>query len=312
MLRMESARETYGDTLAELGNTNPDIVVIDADLSVSTQTIRFCKKFPQRFVNVGCAEQNLIGTAAGLALAGKTVFASTYAMFIARAWEQVRNTVAHDKLDVKIVVTHAGLSNASDGASHQALEDIAIMRVIPNMRVIVPCDAIQTKAVVCHEASHKGPAYIRLNREKSPAIFENDYKFNDKAIRLCEGSDVAIVATGSMVSEAQKASELLKSEQISASVIEVHSIKPLDSDMLLKVAKDCGSLITIEEHSRIGGLGSAVAESLCTTYPVPMKILGTDDVFGESGQYRDLLYKNKITHEYIVTAAEELIRNQHK
>ena len=304
---MESARETYGDILAELGNNNPDIVVIDADLSVSTQTIRFSKKFPHRFINVGCAEQNLIGTAAGLALSGKTVFASTYAIFLCRAWEQIRNTIAHDKLDVKIVVTHAGLSNASDGASHQSIEDIALMRVIPNMRVIVPADAIQTRQAICYEANHKGPAYIRLNREKTPNVFESDYKFNDYAKQLCEGGDVAIIATGSMVHESLKASALLKKAQISASVIEIHTIKPLDTSSILKAARECGAILTIEEHSKIGGLGSAVAEFLCTTYPVPMTILGINDKFGESGHYLELLEKNQILDKFIVNGVKDLL-----
>jgi transketolase len=308
MSNLASSRETYGDTLADLGDSNPDIVVVDADLSVSTQTIRFFKKFPRRFVNVGCAEQNLIGTASGLALSGKTVFASTYAIFMCRAWEQVRNTVAHDKLNVKLVVTHAGLSNASDGASHQSIEDIALMRVIPSMRVIVPSDAVQTREVVCYEAEHPGPAYIRLNREKTPNIFEKGYIFNDNAIELCAGSDVAIVATGSMVHEALNAALQLKEKQVSASVIEVHTIKPLDTVTILKAARGCGAILTVEEHSTIGGLGSAVAECLSTNFPIPMKILGIDDRFGESGQYRELLNKNKITNEYIVTATEELLR----
>jgi transketolase len=307
MNKIESTREVYGNTLAELGDNNPDIVVIDADLSVSTQTIRFSKKFPHRFINVGCAEQNLIGTASGLALSGKTVFASTYAIFLCRAWEQIRNTIAYDKLNVKIVVTHAGLSNASDGASHQSLEDIAIMRVIPNMRVIVPSDAIQTREAVCYEANHKGPAYIRLNREKTPTVFENDYIFNDNAIELCKGSDVAIIATGSMVHEALKASALLKKAQISASVIEVHTIKPLDTSSILTAAKECGAVLTIEEHSKIGGLGSAVAELLCTNYYVPMKILGINDKFGESGQYLELLEKNQILDKFIVNNVKNLL-----
>lgn len=307
MNKLESTREAYGDCLAELGDINKDIVAIDADLSVSTQTIRFSKKFPHRFFNVGCAEQNLICTAAGLAISGKTVFASTYAIFLCRAWEQIRNTVAHDKLDVKIVVTHAGLSNASDGASHQSTEDIALMRVIPNMRVIVPSDAIQTWEAVCYEANHKGPAYIRLNREKTPSIFEKGYIFNDNAIELCAGTDVAIIATGTMVHEALKASVLLKKAKISASVIEVHTIKPLDTSSILKAARECGAILTIEEHSKIGGLGSAVAEFLCTNCPIPMTILGINDTFGESGQYIELLEKNQIMDKFIVKDVKNLL-----
>jgi len=304
---MESTRETYGDTLAELGEVYPELVVVDADLSVSTQTIRFFKKFPERFVNVGCAEQNLVGTAAGLAVGGKTVFASSYAIFVCRAWEQIRNTIAHDKLNVKIVVTHAGLSNAPDGASHQALEDIAIFRVIPHMRVIVPADAVQTKAAIRFEASHKGPAYIRLNREKTPRIFESDYQFNDNAIVLREGADVAIVATGTTVYEALKASAQLQKEQISAEVIEVHTIKPLDRRSIIKAAKECGHVLTVEEHNRMGGLGSAVGEVLCEQTPVPLKILGIDDRFGETGQYPELFHKYQISDTFIEHEVKTLL-----
>lgn len=307
MTRIESAREMYGDTLVELGEKYPDIVVVDADLSVSTQTIRFSKKYPERFINVGCAEQNLIGTAAGLAIAGKTVFASTYAIFVCRAWEQIRNTVAHDSLDVKVVVTHAGLSNASDGASHQSLEDISLMRVIPNMRVVVPCDAVQTREAIIYEAGHTGPAYIRLNREKSPVIFKDDYIFTDNAMELISGSDIAIIATGSMVHEAMTASACLKQENVSASVIAVHTIKPLDTTSIIKAARKCGAVITVEEHSCIGGLGSAVAECLSQNYPVPIKIIGVNDRFGESGQYSQLLERNQLTSSFIFNNAKRLL-----
>lgn len=307
MSMMASTREAYGDTLVELGEINENIVVLDADLSVSTQTIRFAKKFPNRFVNVGCAEQNLIGTAAGLAVSGKTVFASTYAIFLCRAWEQIRNTVAHDRLNVKMVVTHAGLSNASDGASHQSLEDIGIMRVIPHMRVIVPSDALQLREAIRYEADHPGPAYIRLNREKSPVIFEKDYVFTDNAIELCSGSDIAIIATGAMVHEALKASILLKKADISASVLEIHTIKPLDTAAILKAARNCGMLITMEEHSKIGGLGSAVAECISINYPVPLRILGVNDSFGESGYYTELLEKNNILDKFVVEEAKTFL-----
>lgn len=282
--------------------------MLDADLSTSTQTNKFAKKYPQRFFNVGCAEQNLIGVAAGFAVSGKTPFASTYAIFSTRAWEQIRNTVAHDNLDVKIAVSHAGLTNGPDGASHQSLEDIALMRVIPNMTVIVPSDAVEAEKAVISEVRRKGPAYIRLNRANTPIIFDENYEFTiGKSLKLTDGDDIAIIATGTMVHEALEAFWTLKNNNIDACVINIHTIKPIDGDNIIKSAKETGAVITVEEHSVYGGLGGAVAEILGEKYPVPMKIIGINDAFGESGEYHELLKKHGLTAANIVKSAKELL-----
>ncbi len=309
-MELKSTRDAYGDALLELGD-NPDVVVLDADLSVSTQTSKFAGKYPSRFINVGCAEQNLMGVAAGLAIAGKIPFASTYAIFSMRAWEQIRNTIAHDTLSVKIAVSHAGLTNGPDGASHQSLEDIALMRVIPNVSVINPCDAIETMSAVISEASRKGPAYIRLNRAKTPVIFSDNYTFKfSEAGKLTEGDDLAIFATGTMVHKALEASEILKNEKINARVINIHTIKPLDKKTIIKTAKETGAVLSVEEHSIFGGLGGAIAEVLAEHYPVPMKIIGVRDVFGESGEYNELCEKFGLTTINIVTSAREILRRK--
>ena len=303
-----STREAGGNALLKLGDTEENIVVLDADLSVSTQTKKFAENFPNRFFNVGCAEQNLIGTAAGLAIAGKTAFAGTYAMFINRAWEQIRNTVAHDNLNVKIMASHSGMTNAPDGASHQCFEDIAIMRVIPNMSVLNPADEIEAEKMVLNEAYRKGPAYIRLNRVSTPVIYGDDYEFEfGKAIEIREGDDATIIATGTMVTGAIKASETLKKGNIGARVLSIHTIKPLDKNEIIKVAKDTGSIVTIEEHSIYGGLGGAVAEVLAENYPVPMKIMGMKDRFGESGEYTHLINKFGLNAAEIMNNVKELV-----
>jgi len=307
-MESKSTREAYGDALVTLGKEKEDVVVLDADLSVSTQTNKFAKKYPERFFNIGCAEQNLIGTAAGFAIAGKIPFASTYAIFSNRAWEQIRSTVAYDNLNVKIAVSHAGLTNAPDGASHQSLEDIALMRVIPNMKVIVPADAIEAKKAVISEASRAGPAYIRLNRVKTPFIFDDNYDFRyGKVVKLLDGKDLTIIATGTMVHEAMKAAKMLREEYISTSVLNLHTIKPIDKESIIKVAKDTGAIITVEEHSIYGGLGSVVAEILVENYPVPMKIVGVNDRFGESGEYSELLLKYGLTSDNIFKSVKELL-----
>ena len=303
-----STREAGGNALLKLGTADENVVVLDADLSVSTQTKKFAEKFPNRFFNVGCAEQNLIGTAAGLAIAGKTAFAGTYAMFINRAWEQIRNTVAHDNLNVKIMASHSGMTNAPDGASHQCFEDIAIMRVIPNMCVLNPADEIEAEKMVLNEAYRKGPAYIRLNRVSTPTIYSNDYEFEfGKAVEVCDGNDATIIATGTMVTEAIKASEMLKKENISTRVLNIHTIKPLDKDEIIRTAMDTGNIITIEEHNIYGGLGGAVAEVLAVNHPVPMKIMGMKDRFGESGEYTHLINKFGLNAAEIVKNVKELV-----
>ena len=306
-MELKSTRDAYGDALLELvGDTN--VVVLDADLSVSTQTNKFAKRCPERFFNVGCAEQNLIGVAAGLAIAGKTAFASTYAIFSNRAWEQIRNTIAHDNLNVKIAVSHAGLTNGPDGASHQSLEDIAIMRVIPNMRVIVPADAIEAEKAIIEEVSNPGPAYIRLNRAKTPTIYDDNYAFSlGKAVKLTEGDDVTIIATGTMVHEALDAAKMLAEEKISSSVLNIHTVKPIDKESIIKEARRTGAIVTVEEHSIYGGLGGAVAEILAEIYPVPMRIIGVKDKFGESGEYHELLKKHGLTAMNIFICAKELL-----
>ena len=307
-MELKSTRDAYGDALVALGEKKKEIVVLDADLSASTQTNKFAVKYPKRFFNVGCAEQNLIGVAAGLAIAGKTSFASTYAIFSNRAWEQIRNTVAHDNLNVKIAVSHAGLTNAPDGASHQSLEDIALMRVIPNLTVIVPVDAVEAEKAVTSEATRTGPAYIRLNRVKTPIIFDDDYEFRiGKAVKLTDGDDLTIVATGTMVFEAMDAAKMLQEEDISACVLNVHTLKPIDKQSIIKEAKRTGAVVTVEEHSIYGGLGSAVAEVLVVNYPVPMKIIGVNDVFGESGEYNQLLEEYGLTSGNIFKSAKELL-----
>jgi transketolase len=309
-MEQKSTRDAYGEALKKAGS-NRDIVVLDADLSVSTKTNVFAKQYPDRFIDVGCAEQNLFGVASGLALSGKVVFASTYAIFALRGLEQIRNTIAHDKLNVKIVVTHAGLTNASDGASHQSLEDIAIMRVIPNMRVIVPADAIEAEKAIFDEIRKKGPAYIRLNRSESPVLFGADYRYDaNKAEVIREGGDVALFATGTMVPFALEAANLLKTQSIEASVVDVHTIKPLDTVTIDKIARKCGCAVSIEEHSVIGGLGSAIAESLVGHYPVPMKILGVRETFGQSGEYTELLELHGLTTRHIVDSANMIMKVQ--
>ncbi len=308
-MELKSTRDAYGDALITLGDNNKNVVVLDADLSASTQTNKFAKKYPERFFNVGCAEQNLIGVAAGLAIGGKISFASTYAIFSMRAWEQIRNTVAHDNLNVKIAVSHAGLTNASDGASHQSLEDIALMRVIPNMTLIVPSDAVEAEKAIISEAHRAGPAYIRLNRVKTPIIFDDNYKFTTgKAVKLTDGNDMVIIANGTMLHVALEASRMLKKENIDASVINVHTVKPLDKNIIIKGAKETGAVLIVEEHSIYGGLGGAVAEVLGEKYPVPMKIIGVYDVFGESGEYEELLKKHGLTAMNIFKSAKELLR----
>ena len=310
-MELKSTRDAYGDALVALGKEKEEVVVLDADLSVSTQTNKFAKEYPERFFNVGCAEQNLIGVAAGLAVAGKTAFASTYAIFSNRAWEQIRNTVAHDNLNVKIAVSHAGLTNAPDGASHQSLEDIALMRVIPNIAVIVPSDAVEAEKAVITEASRAGPAYLRFNRVKTPCIFDEKYEFEiGKAVKLISGGDLTIIATGTMVHEAMNAAKMLAEENISTCVLNIHTIKPIDRESIINVAKETGAIVTVEEHSIYGGLGSAVAEILVEKYPVPMKIIGVNDIFGESGEYNELLEKYGLTSNNIFKSAKELLEKR--
>lgn len=296
-------RDYYGKALVELGKVDPRVFVLDADLSSSTKTGLFAKAFPNRFFNAGIAEQNCIGMAAGLANMGKTVFASSFAMFISgRAWEQIRNTVAYTKLNVKVVATHAGVTVGEDGGTHQAIEDIAIMRPIPSLNVLVPADAIEAAQMVHVMAAEYGPFYMRMSRGASPLVFEGtDYQFTlGKSEVIRQGGDVTIVACGIMVDIALRAAETLHIQKINARVINLSSIKPMDEAVLIAAAKETGAIVTAEEHSVIGGMGSAVAEVIVKKAPVPMEMLGVEGVFGESGKPDELLEKHHLTVEGLI------------
>lgn len=305
----KATREAYGEALKKLAAENPNVVVLDADLSGSTKTAEFKKVSPERFFNVGIAEQDLIGTAAGMAIAGKIPFASSFAMFAAgRAFEIIRNTVAYPKLNVKIAATHAGLTVGEDGASHQAIEDISLMRSIPNMTVINPADSIEAEQAVLKAAEYVGPVYIRLGRMAVENLYDESYKFElGKGVEIKKGKDVTIIATGLMVQESLKAAKKLSEEGIDVGVINIHTIKPIDKDIIIKAAKETKAIVTAEEHSVIGGLGSAVLEVLSDIYPVPVKRIGVQDTFGESGKPAELLEKYHLTEKDIAGACKEAI-----
>ncbi len=302
-------RNYYGKALAELAKEDPKVVVMDADLAGSTKTSDFQKVCPERFVEVGIAESNMIGIAAGLAASGKTVFVSTFGVFATgRCWEQIRLAVAYPKLNVKVVATHCGISVGEDGASHQALEDIAIMRTLPNMVVIAPADAYEAFAATKALAKYNGPAYMRMGRADFPTILEPDMGFQiGKARVLREGTDVTIVGCGQMVSFCMDAAEKLQDEGISAEVINMSTIKPLDTETLIASVSKTGCCVTAEEHSIIGGLGSAVAEALCDSTCIPLERIGTKDTFGESGKPADLMVKYGLTVDDIVAAAKKSV-----
>lgn len=308
----KATREAYGEALKELGGRYKDIIVLDADLSKSTKTNVFAKAYPDRFFNVGIAEQNLIGTAAGLAAAGKIPFVSTFAMFATgRAYEQVRNSVGYPRLNVKICATHAGLTVGEDGATHQAIEDIGLMRAIPGMTVIVPADATETHQAVAWAAEYKGPVYIRLGRMTVPDVFGESYRFAPgKAALLAEGADLTIIACGVMVAPARRAADELTQAGLSARVLAMASIKPLDSAAVIKAARDTGAVVTCEEHTVIGGLGSAVAEVLGENAPAPLERVGILDTFGESGTPDALLAKYNLTVADIVRAAKRVFERK--
>ncbi len=308
-----ATRDAYGAALKQLG-TRDDILVLDADLAKATKTITFKKEFPEKFIDCGIAEGNMMGVAAGLATTGYTVFASSFAMFAAgRAFEQVRNSIAYPNLNVKIGATHAGISVGEDGASHQCCEDIALMRSIPNMVIINPADDIEAIAAVHAAVDHEGPVYMRFGRLAVPRINSEDYKFElGKGVLLKEGKDVTIVASGLMVNEALIAAETLKAEGIDARVINIHTIKPIDKDILVAAAKETGAIVTAEEHSVIGGLGSAVSEALAEEYPVPVVKLGVNDTFGKSGPALELLKIFGLDAENIVVKAKKAIELKNK
>ena len=297
-----ATRESYGNALAELGKEYPNLVVLDADLAAATKTGIFKKAFPDRHIDCGIAECNMVGIAAGLATAGKIPFVSSFAMFAAgRAFEQVRNSVGYPKLNVKIGATHAGISVGEDGATHQCCEDLALMRTIPGMVVMNPSDDVEAKAAVKAALDHEGPVYIRFGRLAVPVINDNpDYKFElGKGVVLREGKDVTLIATGLEVSETLVAAEKLAQDGIDAQVINIHTIKPLDEDLVVSAAKKTGKVVTIEEHSIIGGLGSAVCDCLCAKAPTPVYKIGVNDTFGESGPAVELLKKYELDSEGI-------------
>ena len=304
-----ATREAYGNALAEFGS-DYDFVVLDADLAAATKTGIFKKKFPERFFDCGIAEGNMMCIAAGLAAAGKPVFASSFAMFAAgRAFEQIRNSIGYPHLNVKIGATHAGITVGEDGATHQCLEDIALMRSIPGMVIVNPADAVEARAAVKAALEYNGPMYLRFGRLAVPVFNDADnYTFElGKGICLKDGSDVTIVATGVMVDMALKASELLAAKGISARVINIHTIKPLDKEIILKAAAETGAIVTAEEHNIIGGLGSAVAEAVCEGTPVPVLRVGTNDCYGHSGKVPPLLEMYGLTPENIAAKAEAAI-----
>lgn len=304
-----ATRKAYGETLVELGAENPDLVVMDADLSKSTMTAEFGKKYPERFFNMGIAEQNLYGAAAGLALSGKVVCASTFAMFAAgRAFEIIRNSIGYTRANVKICATHSGITVGEDGASHQTFEDIALMRTIPGMTVINPSDGVSAGKLIRQAVAFNGPCYVRLGRAAVPVFYGEDSEITlGKGNLIRDGRDVTVIATGIMVSEAAAAAEKLAEDGIDVRVIDMHTIKPLDEEIIIKAAEETGAIVAAEEHSVIGGLGSAVAEVVVRNHPVKMSMVGQKDTYGESGKPDELKKKYGMTSDDIIKAVKELI-----
>ncbi len=309
MNKMLGTRDIYGDVLIELGAQNKDIVVLDADLSSSTRTSKFAKKFPDRFFNMGVSEQDMMGTAAGFASAGKIPFCSTFAVFATgRAWEQVRQSICLPKLNVKIVATHGGITVGEDGASHHSTEDIALMRVLPNMTVIVPADAYEAGAAIRTAAKYKGPVYIRLSREKFPVIYPENHEFEiGKANVYGTGEDVTIISCGLMVHASMEAADDLRKDGLGVGVINMSTIKPIDSNAILAAARKGSSIVTVEEHSIIGGLGSAVAEVISENEPVLLKRIGINDKFGMSGRPAELVEHYGLTNDAIKKAVHHIM-----
>jgi len=309
MAELKCTREACGNALVELGKRNPNVVVLSADLAGSTKAEDFSRVFPERFFNMGIAEANMVNTAAGLAVSGKIPFASTFAIFASgRAWEQTRNTIAYGNLNVKIIATHGGISVGPDGASHQGIEDIALMRIIPGMTVLVPADALETPKAIFAAAEYKGPVYIRLARLKIPVITTPDQLFAiGKANMLRDGKDATVIACGVMVSSALEAAETLSKEDINVTVVNSHTIKPLDSRTIIEQAKKTGAVVTAEEHLLAGGLGSAVVEVLAQNCPVPMEMVGIKDRFGQSGEPDELLKEYHLTSDDVVQAVKKVV-----
>jgi len=306
---MKPTRDGYGDGLLELGAKNKDVVALSADLTGSTRASWFRDKYPDRFFEMGVAEQDMFSTAAGLALSGKIPFCSTFGCFASgRAWDQLRVSVCYMNLNVKVGASHGGISVGEDGATHQALEDVSLMRALPNMTVVVPCDYLEAKKATIQAAALRGPVYLRFGRENAPIITKEEDVFKiGKAVKLREGKDVTIIACGIMVNAALEAAELLKKENISAEVINMHTIKPIDKDAILESAKKTKAVVTAEEHTIMGGLGSAVSEVLSQNFPVPLRMVGTKDKFGESGKPSELLKAFGLTFEDIAKKAREVI-----
>jgi len=310
-------REAYGRTLAELGEKDSSIVVLDADLSTSTKTSVFAERFPERFFNVGVAEANLMGIAAGLASAGKIPFVSTFSVFgTEKGLSQFKQSIAYPKLNVKIVVTHGGLTVGEDGASHFCLWDIAIMRALPNTTVVVPADAIETEMAIMAVAKHQGPTFVRLTRPKTPLVYEEGYRYSGhqlkfeigKSVTLEDGGDATIIATGPLVAEALVAASNLKMENLDVGVINMHTVKPLDERTVLKAAVETNALVTAEDHSVIGGLGGAVTEVLAENRPTPLRRIGVRDEYGESGPWRKLYERYGLTSQHIEKAVREVLK----
>lgn len=311
---MANPRNAYGETLVKLGEKYPNLVVLDADLSKSTKTIMFAKKYPERFFEMGIAEANMISTAAGLASCGKIPFASTFAVFATgRVYDQIRIDLAYSQANVKIFATHGGISVGKDGASHQMIEDIALMRVLPNMTVLAPSDATQTGKIVELMATNKGPMYARIGRANAPLIYDKEYIESvelGKGMMVEDGSDVTIIACGTMVDPAIDARKTLLKQGINVQVIDMHTIKPLDEKLVIKCAKETGAIITAEEHSIIGGLGGAIAETLAeNSLPVRFRRMGIKDRFCESGEPKDLLEKYGLNEKHIVKNVKDLLKN---
>jgi len=306
-----ATRNAYGEALLEVGKINKDVVVLDADLSGSTKTGKFAKAFPERFFNLGVSEQDLIGTASGLALTGKRPFASTFAIFeTGRAWEQIRQTVCYSRLNVKLVATHSGITVGEDGASHQSIEDVALMRVLPGMLVVVPADAYETKQVIHALSDHYGPVYVRLGRANVPVVMPDKYVFKlGRAFPFHIGKDVNIIAMGIMVSAGLEAADILRHYGIDTGVINMSTVKPLDTKTLLKAAKSCRLIVTAEEHSIIGGLGGAVTEYLSEVFPICIKRIGIRDDFGCSGTPQGLLNLHGLTAKHIVKTVRKALQH---
>jgi transketolase len=306
-MKMEASRDGYGQGLLAIGE-DKKVIALDADLSCSTRSAKFGAKWPERFINVGIAEQNLMGIAAGLAATGKIPFASTFAMFILRGFEQIRNSICYSNLNVKICGSHGGLATGEDGATHQAIEDMSVLRSIPNMTVICPADSMEAKKATIAAYEHIGPVYIRTTRAKTPVVFDEDYDFKiGKGSVVKDGKDISLIATGSMLYEAMQASEKLEKDGFSVRVINMATIKPIDAELIAECANETGAIITCEDHSIIGGLGSAVAEILAGNTDLPFSRIGVKDTFGESGAPADLKKKYGIDADHIIEEAKRLL-----